>query len=790
MDINMLAENIMPEMRLLDRVRLKAPGRNIKGSNDFMLPCLKHPGRQQLESALRADAPLGLLLLKVENFFAFRKVYGEEIADYFTGVVERAIEKAAKEKLGNHALLFIEKLEAGSFAVFFESKSPDLDAMPDLAMSLRLAVRNGLNQEAVQLTGQRFEVCTGYSLIRNLAGADLEHSVYTGLCDAEEVAKGRLDLAKLHILEEFRKIIELPRLSVVYQPIVDLRSGDILGWESLARGPKESNFRSPLVLFDFAEEAGFLFSLEKACRELAIKNLGEFPAGRKLFLNIHPRTLTDPNFSSGETLRLLQRFGLSPNDVVFEITERHSITEFTLFHRTLEHYRKQGYLVAIDDVGTGYSGLSSIAEIRPEFMKVDMSFIKGIDTNPVKRALLETMVAFADKIGCGIVAEGIETESELSSVMAMGVHYGQGFYLARPAFPKPVPSLSMPAHVTFKNRHYGEWKCSIPIEDLAEQAHQMSPSAEVKDAKQLLETGEPISGIVVVEAQRPIGLLMSHHLDRQLGTHYGMALYYERSISHVMDASPLIVEGNTPVELVAKKAMKRETFKIYDHIIVTKNGQVSGIVSVQKMLDTLARVQVEMATGANPLTGLPGNRAIEEEMVRRRHIGAPTSLVYVDLDQFKAYNDHYGFKDGDKVLLLLSHILSWTLKRHGTSEDFLGHVGGDDFVLITHPERSERIAQAAVRCFKRLVRQCYSAEDYSRGFIRGRDRNGQEGEFPLVSVSLAIVDCCGECGFDQVERRAAQMKHYAKTLPGSKYVRDRRSASMPQDGSPAVKSDQ
>jgi diguanylate cyclase (GGDEF)-like protein len=366
----------------------------------------------------------------------------------------------------------------------------------------------------------------------------------------------------------------------------------------------------------------------------------------------------------------------------------------------------------------------------------------------------------------------------MSSLMSMGVHYGQGYHLARPNLPKPLLDLAIPDHIVFKTRQQGEWKCSIPVRELAEPAHQMSPTMEVKEVKQILENSEPISGVVVVEQQRPIGLLMSHHLDRQLGTHYGMALYYRRSISHVMDGSPLIVEGNTPVEMVAKAAMKRETFKIYDHIIVTWNGHLLGVVSVQKMLDTLARVQVEMAKGANPLTGLPGNLAIENEMERRCRAETPTSLIYIDLDHFNVFNDHYGFTDGDKVLLLLSHILGWAVKRHGTPEDFIGHVGGDDFVLITHPERSERLARSVVRCFKKLIKQCYCAEDRLRGFIRGKDRNGKEGEFPLVSVSLAIVDCYGSCDFGQVERRAAEMKHYAKTLPGNKYVRDRRSGAV------------
>jgi EAL domain-containing protein (putative c-di-GMP-specific phosphodiesterase class I) len=256
----------------------------------------------------------------------------------------------------------------------------------------------------------------------------------------------------------------------VYQPIVDLRLGEVLGWEALARGPRDHYFRSPQMLFDFAEEVGWVFRLERVCREQAFAGLGALAHRQKLFVNIHPQTLGDPNFRPGETRQILERYGLRPHNVVFEITERHPIKDFTLFHRTLDHYRSQGYLVAIDDVGTGYSGLHSLAKVRPDFIKVDMGLIRGIDANPVQRALLETLVTFADKIGCSIVAEGIETETELTSIVDMGVHFGQGYFLARPSRPKPHPSLAASFWGAHKRRTLSEWTCAMPVRDLVEPA--------------------------------------------------------------------------------------------------------------------------------------------------------------------------------------------------------------------------------------------------------------------------------------------------------------------------------
>jgi diguanylate cyclase (GGDEF)-like protein len=281
--------------------------------------------------------------------------------------------------------------------------------------------------------------------------------------------------------------------------------------------------------------------------------------------------------------------------------------------------------------------------------------------------------------------------------------------------------------------------------------------------------------LVVVENKRPVGLLMSHSLDRQLGTLYGTALYYDREVSLVMDPHPLIVESSTPVEAVAAKSTTRDRFKLYDHIIVTSNQAALGVVSVQKMLDALARVQVEMAKGANPLTGLPGGVALEQEIERCCALNLPFSLIYVDLDNFKIFNDGYGFEAGDKMLRLMADILQWACRRHGMGQAFVGHIGGDDFVVITTPDRADRLCTAVVRCFKRLVRGIYRTRDIKRGYVLAKGRDGHLDQFPLVSVSLGIVDCVGKgCDLALIAKRAAEVKRFAKSKPGHIFVHDRR----------------
>ena len=199
-----------------------------------------------------------------------------------------------------------------------------------------------------------------------------------------------------------------------------------------------------------------------------------------------------------------------------------------------------------------------------------------------------------------------------------------------------------------------------------------------------------------------------------------------------------------------------------------------GTVSVQKMLDTLASIQVEMAKGANPLSGLPGNVAIEQALDKRLEEKERFCIIYCDLDNFKSYNDWYGFKKGDDVILLTSKILTWASRRHGHKNDFVGHVGGDDFVLIAMPDKAERICQAVTRCFGRQIKRHYNKQDIANSGIFGRDRHGRPLRIGFVSISMAIMDCIGPCTHEAIALRSAEMKKFAKKTTGNSYARDRR----------------
>ena len=197
--------------------------------------------------------------------------------------------------------------------------------------------------------------------------------------------------------------------------------------------------------------------------------------------------------------------------------------------------------------------------------------------------------------------------------------------------------------------------------------------------------------------------------------------------------------------------------------------------------ELLARVQmvlrrVDRDLEANPLTKLPGNVSIQRELERRIGAKQPFVACYVDLNRFKAFNDHYGFKRGDEVILRTGAVLLEASRSHGSPEDFIGHIGGDDFLLITMVERGEPLCEAIVRSFDAMAQSLYDEADRQRGYLLHKDRKGHEVKIPILSVSVAMVTSDGTSLThpDQVARIGADLKAYAKQFDRSTYVKERR----------------
>lgn len=568
-------------------------------------------------------------------------------------------------------------------------------------------------------------------------------------------------------LEEFNIILDTQNIRMVYQPIVSLFDGSLFGYEALTRGPENSQFHSPSVLFEFAEKEGYLYELEKLAREKAIQNSILQHKQQMLFINISSPVIVDPKFKAGQTLEILQQTGLSPSNVVFEITERSSIEDFTLAKKVLEHYRKQGYKIAIDDAGAGYSSLQAIAELQPDYIKVDRSLVQDVHKYKIKEYIMETFVTFAQKMNIHLIAEGIENEEELMKLSRMGVHYVQGFLLGRP---EPY-AVTIPERLTTmiiqQKADYTPSGMTWTIGDIKMPIQTFELSTKISHVADYFTLNEAASGVVITLNNRPIGLVMRERLFQQLAGQYGFSLFYKKSIEFAMDPDPLVVDEFVQVEQVSQMAMSRPHNKLYDYVVISSNGFMTGVSSVQSILACITNVRLESARVASPLTGLPGNIQIHRELQKRASSAQKFSVIYADLDYFKWYNDLYGFQKGDQLLQFTADIIQQAVVTYSHSENFVGHIGGDDYIVLSHIDNPKLLCEDIIRRFEQGVHLFYEGET-PRG-VRDRQGNAVESDGVTISLALVICDCNSPVSLEQISEAAARMKKQAKSQKGSIY---------------------
>jgi len=238
------------------------------------------------------------------------------------------------------------------------------------------------------------------------------------------------------------------QIQAQFQPIVDLARGEVLGYEMLSRGP--SPFHSPLALFDFARQRGRTWEVECACRLAALGAIAALPESLRarslFFINVSPEVFEDPRFEAGFTLAALEEQGLSQSRIVIEITERDSIADYARFEAAIAHYGNQGFRIALDDFGSGHSGLITLLSSRPHYLKLDMAVTRNIHQDLYKQKIVKSVVALAENIGAELIAEGVESDSELDVLLAYGVRHAQGFLFGRPSS-EPMASVDMPMRI-------------------------------------------------------------------------------------------------------------------------------------------------------------------------------------------------------------------------------------------------------------------------------------------------------------------------------------------------------
>lgn len=569
-------------------------------------------------------------------------------------------------------------------------------------------------------------------------------------------------------LDLLTEIIRNECLYPVFQPIVDLCTGECMGHEALIRGPSGTPLYAPYRLFNVAIRHHLLHRLELLCRRRSIERFAERSMRGKLFLNVSASLLSSPDYQQGFTVELLQALGIPQEDIVIELSEQHPFDHHGLTRSAVDHYRQMGFRIAIDDLGSGYSGLKLWADLQPEFVKIDMHFVRSIDRDSVKREFVRSICNIGRTLHCNIIAEGIETHEELHTLQEMGVRYGQGFLLGRPA-EEPVmqidPLTVRHGYLQSRGGERGSAE-SDTARVLVRSIPGLSPEDLLLEASQIFRRLPNVGSVPVLVDGEPVGVVRRSDLLELFSAQYGRALYEQKPVSRLMREDALVVAGDTPLERVSRMITEQDEAElIQQELIIVQDGCYLGMASVRDLLKRITELKIRNARYSNPLTLLPGNVPINREIDTLLGHATDFHVAYFDLNHFKPFNDCYGYSRGDQVIRLLGMLLA----NYASSDiDFVGHIGGDDFVVLFRSRQWREICEQVIEQFGQRVRELYRAADLESDGIWSVDRSGERCFYPLLTLAVGVVhpDPYKCSSYHEVAELAAEAKKIAKQQSG------------------------
>lgn len=395
------------------------------------LPVMIERGRQMLERAGR----LTIVYVEFVRYSKLEEIYGWQKLDEVLQTTANAVRTFYDRHRGDEEKLIMVSHTGDDDFIFFtdlhEPPEAAEEQINEMAQELEEHIQRQLETVHGEDIGGLFGIYVGTTTIFRNPKIRTERMIYRGIREAAHVARSVENRERTRKIADLKTILREGLVEIAYHPIVVTDTEEVYGYEALARG-KVRGMRSPEVMFGVAEEANMIWELSRLCRQRAIEGITtNLEPNQLLFLNIDPHDFRDPTFRYLD----VEDLGIEdPQRIVLEITERTAITDYPAFQEYLRAFREHGFRFAVDDAGSGYAGLGSIANLAPDYIKLDISLISGIDTNFMKQNLVETMVSFANDHGIQVIAEGVERHEEYEAVKSLGVHLTQGFLFHKPEF--------------------------------------------------------------------------------------------------------------------------------------------------------------------------------------------------------------------------------------------------------------------------------------------------------------------------------------------------------------------
>jgi diguanylate cyclase (GGDEF)-like protein len=601
-----------------------------------------------------------------------------------------------------------------------------------------------------------------------------------------------------------------------YQPKMAINGKDIIGMEALVRWQRPGQGIIPPDKFiPVAEENGLIvqlgtYVLQEACRQNKAWQDAGLPK-LKVAVNLSARQLRDNAFVP-LVMQTLEETGLEPHFLELELTESALMDDANDTVCKLLRLKELGISISVDDFGTGYSSLSYLKHLPIDTIKVDRSFVRDIINDPDDAAIVDAIVAMAHSLKLNVIAEGVETREQLEFLRERKCQQAQGYYFARPLDPQQFEAFIA------QGLSVGDMSVSTPdvypgtigvlsnveVPRNPDSSHNSVTAVNVEyigDISTLVLAAHPGDNLAavlkrfqgnpdllvlpVVAEGRAVGIInRSTFLEEHIIGLNGFAFHinHSKKMRDLMGPIKLQFESNASIRDAAQAIQSQDMDIRVDNICVTRGGIYHGIVDVNRFISAITDINLTLARGANPLTGLPGNESIQREINERLHVEKGFDIAYIDIDNFKPFNDHYGFQRGDVVIKAIGEIISGATHSSGTGSSFFcGHIGGDDFIIITEPHQAENISSQVIKALEEHLPMFHGEKDFSAGCYSAVNRKGEQETFGLLSISIGIVNTrlTPVTSYAQLASISTEVKKAAKKLPGSSVVINRRISEEP-----------
>lgn len=405
------------------------------------LPLLCDSVMEKILEIFESQRSLGIIYLDVYNLTKIENDFGSDIYDSVQRDLTDAIFSLQGKYLRKKDLVIKCHQYDDSFLIVLSKKrnigGTRKNDLETITRRIHAHINSGIFFTTYKWLKRKPKLRVGYSFIVKNNLLHPQRMVYRAISEARVMSSFHIYNTEIRYKESLQQIILDEEIKTVYQPIVHASSGEIFSYEALSRGPEGSEFFNPLFLFEIAKDSELLFELDNVCRKKAIDNAVALDPKLKLFINALPTTIHESSFREVYLKEFMEKYKLRPENLVFEITESLAIQNNETFMADIRRYTADGYQIAIDDTGTGYSSFETILKIKPDYIKIDISMIRNVDADPLKQTMIEALVNIARSINARTVAEGIETIPEYRKVQELGVDFCQGYLFSKPGPPFP-----------------------------------------------------------------------------------------------------------------------------------------------------------------------------------------------------------------------------------------------------------------------------------------------------------------------------------------------------------------